>query len=228
MHYCLNCGIELKKHQNKFCSNKCQFKLKEKSYIEKWKSGFESGLKGKDGLSPYIRKYIFNKYDSKCSICGWSEINKTTGKIPLEVEHIDGDYKNNKEDNLTLLCPNCHSLTSTYKSLNTGKGRRARYNNEPLKIKIEPIKNFCKDCGMSITKYSKQGRCNSCAQKQRRVSERPGPYILALDIVKLGFSKTGLKYNVSDNAIRRWCKSYGMPIKKEELVIWLEKNRQHI
>lgn len=44
--------------------------------------------------------------------------------MPLEVEHIDGDSTNNKEYNLTLLCPNCHSLTKTYRGLNKGNGTR--------------------------------------------------------------------------------------------------------
>lgn len=41
---------------------------------------------------------------------------------PLEVEHIDWNYQNNSEDNLTLLCPNHYSLTATYKSANIGRG----------------------------------------------------------------------------------------------------------
>ncbi|MFW5895280.1 MAG: HNH endonuclease [archaeon] len=44
----------------------------------------------------------------------------------LEIEHIDGNAKNNREENLDLICPNCHSLTSTYKALNSGKGNRDR------------------------------------------------------------------------------------------------------
>ena len=59
--------------------------------------------------------------------CGWCEINPTSGKIPLEIEHIDGNYKNNTEENLILLCPNCHSLTPTYRALNKGHGRKERY-----------------------------------------------------------------------------------------------------
>ena len=73
------------------------------------------------------------KFDNKCSNCGWNEINIYTNNIPLEVEHIDGNSKNNKEENLTLLCPNCHSLTETYKGANRGNGRynrRQRYKND--------------------------------------------------------------------------------------------------
>lgn len=51
-------------------------------------------------------------------------MNPYTGTIPLEVEHIDGDAENNSEDNLTLLCPNCHSLTKTYRGANRGKSTR--------------------------------------------------------------------------------------------------------
>lgn len=83
-------------------------------------------MRGPEALSQYVRRYLFEKYESKCCECGWSKVNPTTGKVPLEVEHIDGDWKNNKEENLKLLCPNCHSLTPTYRSLNKGKGRQNR------------------------------------------------------------------------------------------------------
>lgn len=70
-----------------------------------------------------LRKYIFNKYDSKCCKCGWTAVNPYTKSIPLEVDHIDGNSNNNSENNLQLLCPNCHSLTSTYRGANRGHGR---------------------------------------------------------------------------------------------------------
>lgn len=66
------------------------------------------------------------KYQCKCSKCGWGEENPFSHTIPLEVEHIDGNFQNNREDNLTLLCPNCHSLTPTYKGANKGNGRKDR------------------------------------------------------------------------------------------------------
>ena len=46
-----------------------------------------------------------------------------TGKVPVNVEHIDGKPNNSREGNLTLLCPNCHSLIPTFGSLNIGHGR---------------------------------------------------------------------------------------------------------
>lgn len=78
-------------------------------YIRRWKEGLENGIKGDYQISSYIRRYLFEKYDGKCAHCGWHETNPYTKKIPLEIEHIDGNYMNNNEDNLILLCPNCHS-----------------------------------------------------------------------------------------------------------------------
>ncbi|MCI8345824.1 MAG: HNH endonuclease [Clostridia bacterium] len=122
---CINCNKEIKK-RSKYCSNKCQKEYQYKTYINKWKNSEINGMRGEYQISSYIKTYLFNKYNNKCARCGWGEINKYTNKIPLEIEHIDGNYKNNKEENLILLCPNCHSLTSTYKGANLNKGRKGR------------------------------------------------------------------------------------------------------
>lgn len=124
--YCLNCGEELSKTGQKYCSSKCQNDYEYKEYIKRWKNGEENGMSGKYAVSKRIRKYLMNKYDNKCSRCGWGEINPFTKKIPLEIHHKNGDYTNNDESNLELLCPNCHSLTETYKAANKGRGRKDR------------------------------------------------------------------------------------------------------
>lgn len=49
---------------------------------------------GEYQISSYIKTYLFNKYNNKCARCGWGEFNKYTNKIPLEIEHIYGNYKN--------------------------------------------------------------------------------------------------------------------------------------
>lgn len=55
----------------------------------------------------------------QCESCG---LNSWQGQpIPLEVHHKDGDKTNNELDNLQLLCPNCHALTSTYRGKNIKK-----------------------------------------------------------------------------------------------------------
>jgi|19_taG_2_1085344.scaffolds.fasta_scaffold11679_2 hypothetical protein len=107
----------------KWCSNKCQMTAQYKTYINKWKQGHVDGNTGKYGLSSHIRRYLFDKHDSSCSKCGWNKKNPVTGKVPLHVDHKDGDSKNNLESNIQLLCPNCHSLTPNFGILNKGNGR---------------------------------------------------------------------------------------------------------
>lgn len=60
------------------------------------------------------KRLIKEKYfDYKCYKCNLNEWNNLP--IPLELEHIDGDHSNNRIENLTILCPNCHAQTATYR-----------------------------------------------------------------------------------------------------------------
>jgi hypothetical protein len=62
-----------------------------------------------------LRKRLLreNIFESKCHRCNLREWQGSP--IPLELEHIDGDRSNNQLENLTLLCPNCHALTKTWR-----------------------------------------------------------------------------------------------------------------
>ena len=118
---CENCGKEFILYQStngKFCSHKCQQEHRKNEYIKRWKNGEENGLVGKYTMSGFVRNYLLDKHNQKCQICGWGKANKYTGKVPLQIHHIDGDCTNNKEENLQVLCPNCHSLTENYGSRN--------------------------------------------------------------------------------------------------------------
>lgn len=123
---CPCCGADIKNYRSSCCSHACSQKHIQDKFIEDWLSGVEVKTTKGNLVSRRIRQYLFEKYNCRCAKCGWGEINLVTGKSPLEVEHIDGDSKNNSPENLTLLCPNCHSLTPTYKALNKGKGRSKR------------------------------------------------------------------------------------------------------
>lgn len=118
---CPQCGKEFiayLSYAGDFCSNECKKEFEYQEYITKWKLGIVDGLYGDYALSNYIRRYMFEKNNCKCEKCGWGEVNKYTGRIPLQIHHMDGNCKNNNEENLQLLCPNCHSLTDNFGSTN--------------------------------------------------------------------------------------------------------------
>lgn len=56
--------------------------------------------------------------------------------IPLELEHCDGDNKNNTKENLLLLCPNCHAKTRYYRGRNINTGK-IKVTDEQIKEQID-------------------------------------------------------------------------------------------
>lgn len=124
----------------RFCSDPCRRQRSREAasrkndqlyrdFIRRWLAGEAvRTFKGGAGqISSHIRRYLFEKHDSRCTECGWSKEHSVTKKVPLTVEHKDGDWQNNQPSNLTLLCPNCHALTPTYCGLNRGNGRPRIY-----------------------------------------------------------------------------------------------------
>ena len=124
--FCLYCGKELKyrSHKPRFCDNTCYAKYKEQEYIKRWLEGKENGLSGKYGIITAVRNYIFRKNNNECECCHKNYINPYTNLSILQIHHIDGDCTNNKEENLQLLCPNCHAMTENYGSRNRGNATR--------------------------------------------------------------------------------------------------------
>jgi len=119
LHNCLNCGKEIS-NKNIYCDNKCQGEEKTKVIYKKIENG-DTTLTERN-----YRSYLINKFGNQCMECGWNEINPTTKKVPIQLEHIDGNSDNHNLTNLKLLCPNCHSLTPTFGALNKGNGRSIR------------------------------------------------------------------------------------------------------
>lgn len=124
---CLHCGKEKKGYPsaaNKYCNAQCQADYEYLKYIDDWKAGLVSGTKGTKTIqtSNYIHRYIREKFKNKCTECG--QVETHNGKpLTLQLEHVDGNSSHNDEDNLSLLCPNCHTQTEFYGSKNKGNGR---------------------------------------------------------------------------------------------------------
>ncbi len=123
---CLTCGKEPRRAEYKYCTNACQVEYQYRLYIQEWQSGRVNGLQCLGIVSAYIKRYLRKKFGNKCQLCGWSKVNVKTGKVPLVADHIDGNWRNNIESNLRLICPNCDSLTPTYAGSNRGNGRKDR------------------------------------------------------------------------------------------------------
>ncbi|MFH8841058.1 HNH endonuclease signature motif containing protein [Streptomyces sp. NPDC017868] len=58
--------------------------------------------------------------EEQCALCRTGAV-WLGDPLPLEVDHVDGDWRNNRIENLRLLCPNCHSTTDTYRGRNKGR-----------------------------------------------------------------------------------------------------------
>ena len=82
------------------------------------KRPIEDHLSNKYGIKSHaLRQRLIREgfFSAKCYQCGLKEWNNQP--IPLELEHKDGNHNNNNLDNLTILCPNCHAQTPTYRRI---------------------------------------------------------------------------------------------------------------
>jgi hypothetical protein len=129
-HQCLCCGagfMTRKSCRNMYCNNQCQMDFQYKVYVEQWLRGEQTGYKGSlFQLSSHVRRYLRETRGTACSQCGWDGKHPTDGASVTEVDHIDGDAANCVPDNLRILCPNCHSLTPTFRARNKQSSRTAR------------------------------------------------------------------------------------------------------
>lgn len=130
--YCIECKqpskplIPWQLANHKYCSSQCHSSNTYRRYIEAWKEGKINGRVAGGYTSHHIRRYLIKTYGEQCILCTWQERNPFTNKIPLVLDHKDGNCLNCTPDNLRLICNNCDSLSATFKGGNKGKGRKSQ------------------------------------------------------------------------------------------------------
>ena len=119
---CLHCGQPIVNAGKKFCGLRCSYARR----ADETEQRIRNAIPGTRVSAGTLRGYLIRTRGERCEVCGWDRKHPTTGRSPLEVDHVDGDATNHRLDNLRLLCPNCHSLTPTFRNLNKGNGRAYR------------------------------------------------------------------------------------------------------
>ena len=127
-----------------------------------------------------LKERLYNEGLKKreCEKCGQDEWWNGE-KLSLILDHINGVHNDNRFKNLRILCPNCNATLPTHCGKNAKRIKKERKKRDNIKI-----------------------------SEIQRKTERPSHKQLVDDVDCLGYSGTGRKYCVSDNAIRKWVKFY--------------------
>lgn len=176
----------------------------------------------------------------KCCICGYNKC-----KAALDLHHINPDEKEfslsnqcsiswektvNELKKCVLVCANCHreihygdfnqQLISTF---NEDKANE-------VTTEINCLKNkkhyYCRNCGKEIS-YQRT-YCVECAGLQHRKAIRPEREDFKQMIRTMPFTMIAKEYNVSDNAIRKWCDSYNLPRRKADINNFTDEEWENI
>ena len=168
--------------------------------------------------------------ENKCEVCGCTE--------SLELHHINGNHQDNRLENLQILCANCHRKTNNFrgKGIRTHKAasewfisdeeveKRHQMKLEKRRVpehlrKVTPIlPKICPSCGKEFKSSDRKQEYCSPECYHNKNDNRP-------DIISLlkafkeynSFVKVGVFFGVTDNAVRKWCKLYKLPIHSKEL-----------
>lgn len=175
--------------------------------------------------------------EKKCEKCGLVEWNNLP--IPLELDHVNGVNTDNRIENLRILCPNCHAQTPTYRRKNNLSALSEKRGVEFLKFREtltddadgNPEPSHCKKTMKGAE--TKQGKSKSKKTKKCLVCETlisnnrkfcsvecyrssvnktipKVPELLESFNTEKTFTGVGKKYGVSDSAVKKWCKNYGI------------------
>lgn len=172
----------------------------------------------------HLKKKLINsgRKENKCEICNQGPFHNDM-PLSLQLDHINGNCKDNRIENLRILCPNCHSQTITYSGKN----------------KVKKQKNFCKECKCELKRKNKKELCKTCFiriehiprlklinHNKRKISITKEE--LEKLIKQFPFTKIGEMLGVSDNAVRKKAISLGIILPKRRGEWTKTKEREQI
>jgi hypothetical protein len=140
----------------------------------------------------------------RCEICGQDETWRGR-PMSLVLDHVNGVANDNRLENLRIVCPNCNATLDTHCGRNRERledERSCLRCEQPFRPRTQRQRYCSRDCGQR----SLAGKTGP--QFHRRKVDRPPYEQLLAETRQLGFSATGRKYGVSDNAVRKWLRAY--------------------
>jgi hypothetical protein len=149
------------------------------------------------------RLYSEGLKEPVCELCGQGEVWRGRA-MGLILDHINGVSDDHRLRNLRIVCPNCAATLDTHCAR---KRRLTRVEQECVRCgksfrPRDPRQRYCsRECG---SRYDRSGLPRPGA---RRV-DRPPYQQLLREIHALGYSATGRRYGVTDNAIRKWVRQF--------------------
>lgn len=174
-----------------------------------------------------LRRRVLERDGHKCVWCGvgasWND-----KPLTLQVDHIDGDRRNNSEENLRTMCPNCHSQTDTYtfnKTKSDFDNRLKKYLEGMTKEQIQgfffdhtydQIVEITGTSHRSLRKYVKE---NDITPRHKILVNGKILYIDKEELRELinqkSFVEIARMYGVSDGCVRGLAKKYGIYVPRK-------------
>jgi transposase/Zn finger protein HypA/HybF involved in hydrogenase expression len=183
-----------------------------------------------------LKKVLIEKniVENKCCLCG---VNNMWNAKPLslQIDHINGDNRDNRIENIRILCPNCHSQTETY----SGKAKRFLKTISSVdKIVLEDLlkKYSIRDASKILRishytiiklikyyniKYERKSSRNKKIRRKFNVSLEQ----LKILINEKPMTEIGKMFGVSSNAIKKRCRAMGLELPKDRRGYWQKIKR---
>lgn len=127
------------------------------------------------------------------------------------VHHLDGDRSNNRKENLLVLERGQH--TKLHEWFKRGAPGIERFGVDGVnsgKSRVSEPPRICQTCGKTLQEKQKCYCSPSCRGSAKRKTKKPSAETLKREMQENSMLALGRKYGVSDNAVRKWARSYGI------------------